>query len=200
MRIVRDLRIPSHKGTINSQKSHANFKKRAKIERMVNMNNNRIIGNEGKTKLIVVRSNENKGKTTTIWMVLYELLSRGASVRFHDYSGRNTPPATMPPVGSLPDFEADVNWDGKHIIIFSYGDGPRIVQKLMDDALPKHPDYILCASRSQNRTNSVWELFDTRYTNLRFERVCFWSEHTPNVADALLVKQSTVEAIIKYMA
>lgn len=152
-------------------------------------------------KLIVVRSNGNKGKTTTIWMVLYALMSQKAIVNhFHDYSGRNTPPAIMPPVGSLPDFEADVTWNGKHIIIFSYGDTPKIVKDLMDKALAKHPDYIVCASRSQDRNNSTWRLFKSIYTNLRFERVCFWSEHSSNIVDALLVKQPTVEAIMKYMA
>ena len=158
-------------------------------------------GNGKQLKLIVVRSNGNCGKTTTIWMVLYTLISSGATVNdFKDYSGRKTPPASMPPVGSLPDFEADVSWNGKHIIMFSYGDGPKIVKNLMNAALAKHPNYIVCASRSQYRTNSTWELFETTYTNLRFERVCLWSEHTPNIANALIVKQPTVEAIIKYMA
>lgn len=152
-------------------------------------------------KLIVVRSNENSGKTTTIWMVLYELLSRGATViSFKDYSGLTTPPAIMPPVSSLYDFEADIDWNGKYIILFSHGDDPSFVQTLMNAALVKHPTYIVCASRSQYRTNSTWELFETTYTNIRFKRVCLWSEYTDNPANALLVKQPTVEAIIKYMA
>lgn len=152
-------------------------------------------------KLIVVRSNENSGKTTTIWMVLYELLSRGATVRsFNDYSGLTSVPATMPPVGTLYDFEAEVDWNGKYIILFSHGDDPSFVQALMNAALAKNPDFIVCASRSQNRTNSTWELFETTYTNIRFKRVCLWSEYTDNPANALLVKQPTVEAIIKYIA
>ena len=170
---------------------------------MENGNMNNGIKGNGKLqpRLIVVRSNGNKGKTTTIWMVLYELISRGATVRsFKDYSGRKAVPAIMPPVGSLPDFEADVDWMGKHIIIFSYGDTPSTVQTLMNAALAKNPDYIVCASRSQNRTNSTWELFETTYTNIRYERVCLWSEHSVNIADALLVKQPTVEAIVKYIA
>lgn len=163
------------------------------IENTNNQNN--------KTRLIVVRSNGNRGKTTTIWMVLYALISNKAIVNdFKDYSGRRKVPTVMPPVGSLPDFEADVNWYGKLIIMFSYGDGPKIVQSLMNTALAKNPDYIICASRSQNRTNSTWKLFETTYTNLRFERICMWSEHTPNFANALIVKRPTVEAILKYMA
>lgn len=162
-----------------------------------NIDNN--MGNN--PRLIVVRSNGNCGKTTTVWMVLYELIRKGATINnFKDYSGRKTVPANMPPVGSLPDFEADVTWNSKHIILFSYGDGPKIVKNLMNAALAKHPDYIVCASRSQYRTNSTWELFETTYTNLRFERVCLWSERSQNIANALLVKQPTVEAIMKYMA
>lgn len=165
-----------------------------------NMNNG-IKGNgKPQPRLVVVRSNGNNGKTTTIWMVLYELISRGATVNnFKDYSGRKAVPAIMPPVGSLPDYEAEMDWKGKHIILFSYGDTPGIVQTLMNAALAKNPDYIVCASRSQYRTNSTWELFETIYTNIRFERVCLWSEHSANIADALLVKQPTVEAIVKYM-
>ena len=152
-------------------------------------------------KLIVVRSNGNHGKTTTIWMVLYELISRGATVRsFKDYSGLTSVPATMPPVGTLYDFEAEVDWNGKYIILFSHGDTPSWVQTLMNAALAKNPDFIVCASRSQYRTNSTWELFETTYTNLRFERVCLWSEYSANIANALLVKQPTVEAIVKYIA
>ena len=152
-------------------------------------------------RLIVVRSNGNHGKTTTIWMVLYELINRGATVRsFKDYSGLTSVPTTMPPVGTLYDFEAEVDWNGKYIILFSHGDTPSWVQTLMHAALAKNPNYIVCASRSQYRTNSTWELFETTYTNIRFERVCLWSEHSANIADALLVKQPTVEAIVKYMA
>lgn len=154
-----------------------------------------------KPKLIVVRSNGDRGKTTTIWMVLYALKSSGAAINnFKDYSGSITLPASMPPVGSLPDFEADVTWNGKHIIIFSFGDEPTFVDSLMKAALAKHPDYIICASRSQYRTNSTWELFETTYTNILFERVCLWSEFSSNIADAIRVKQPTVEAIMKYMA
>lgn len=157
-------------------------------------------GNEHQPKLIVIRSNENKGKTTTIWMVLYALKADGATIRFKDYSGRRSVPTVMPPVGSLPDFEADVTWNSKHIIMFSYGDGPDIVKMLLDDALSKNPDYIICASRSQYRTNSVWELFETIYANTLYERISLWSEHSNNIADALRVKCPTVRTIMKYMS
>lgn len=152
-------------------------------------------------RLIVVRSNGNSGKTTTIWMVFYELLHRGAIVRnFLMYNPQSTAyPPTMPGL-IVSDFEAELEWNGKQIIIFSEGDIKDDVDALMTTALAKHPDYIICASRSQYRTNSTWELFETTYTNLRFERVCFWSEHSTNIADAICVKQPIVEAILKYIA
>lgn len=168
---------------------------------METKNSNNGIGRNNNPRLIVVRSNENSGKTTTIWMVLYELLNRGAVVRsFKEYSGLKTPPACMPSVGSLDDFEAEIDWDGRYIILFSHGDSPSFVNQLMNAALAKHPDFIVCAARSQYRTNSTWELFETTYTNIRFERVCVWSEYSSNAVDAIRVKQPTVEAIIKYMA
>lgn len=158
------------------------------------------IDSRNNPKLIVVKSNENSGKTTTVWMVLYELLSRGATIRsFKDYSGMTTPPTSMPPVGSLYDFEAEVDWNGKYIILFSHGDDPTFVQKLMNAALIKNPTYIVCASRSQDRDNSTWRLFKNTYTNLRFARVCLWSEYTDNPAYTLLVKQPTVDAIVNYI-
>ena len=46
----------------------------------------------------------------------------------------------------------------------------------------------------------TWQLFEAKYTNIDYDRVCFWSERAQNKNDEELVKRPTVEAIIKYIS
>lgn len=156
---------------------------------------------DNKTKLIVIKSNGNSGKTTTIWMLLYELVEQGAkiiSLRYLDKKDFKLP-AMFPPVGQRYDFVAELEWFRMRIVLFSQGDTPYAVKPWLDAIIETKPDFIVCASRSQWRTNSTWELFKTRYTNIHFRRVCFWTEYSTDSKDQLTVKEPTVEAIIKYI-
>lgn len=153
-----------------------------------------------KTQFIIVRSGTNTGKTTTIGLVLLELLNQGAILKTctsYSYSGSSIMPLALSRTIVGHDFYAELNWQGKFIIINSAGDIKADVQAMLNHALSQQPDYIICASRSQNRTNSSWELFKSTYTNLLYKRVCFWSEYTNNKNAVLRVKQPVVDAIIK---
>lgn len=154
------------------------------------------------TNLVVIKSKGNSGKTTTIWMLLYELINQGATLnllRNVDSTVTFPLPAQLPPVGSRPDFVAELMWLNQRIVLVSHGDTPRVVQKELDAILLTHPDFIVCTSRSQWRTGSTWNLFETRYTNIHFKRVCFWSEYAKQSKDMLLVKDPTITAIVKYI-
>lgn len=154
------------------------------------------------TRLIVVRSDQNSGKTTTIGMVLEELLADGATLRCCNnywYGGHDIIPAALSGAIVGTDFYAELDWNGKFIIMNSAGDIQTDVQKMLNHALPQNPDYLICASRSQNRKGSSWELFETIYTNILYRRVCFWSEYSAYPKNKHIVKEPTVEAIIKYM-
>ena len=154
------------------------------------------------TNLVVIKSKENSGKTTTIWMLLYELINQGAKLnllRYVDSSETFLLPPQMPPVELRYDFVAELIWFNQRIVLLSHGDTPSVVKKELDAILPTQPDFIVCASRSQWRTGSTWDLFETRYTNIHFKRVCFWSEYTAHSKDQLIVKEPTIKAIIKYI-
>lgn len=135
-------------------------------------------------------------------MLLFELVSQGAKIINLRYVGSNQPftmPSQLPPANQRYDFIAELEWFHMHIVLLSHGDLPSVVQKELDAILLTSPDFVVCASRSQWRTGSTWDLFETRYTNIHFSRVCFWSEYAKHSADELAVKNPTVTAIVKYI-
>ena len=163
--------------------------------------NKKALWSNNKTNLIVIKSNGNSGKTTTIWMLLYELVNQGAKINSLCYLDKTsfTLPAVLPPAKKRYDFIAEVELFQLRIVLFSQGDTPGAVEPRLDAIIATKPDFIVCASRSQWRTNSTWELFETKYTNIHFRRVCFWSEYSTHKNDQLSVKEPTIEAIIKYI-
>ena len=158
--------------------------------------------NMNKTKLIVVRDYQDAGKTTLIWMVFLELLNAGARVvEFVDTHTKETNyPTTLPERAKRHDFIAKLEWNGKIIVIISFGDVERDVKNALEKIFPTHPDYIICAASIRYWAHCTWDLFKNIYTNLEFERVTFWSEHAVDDKDEQLVKRPTVEAIVKYIA
>lgn len=166
------------------------------------MGNNNAQWSNNKTKLIVIKSKENSGKTTTIWMTLFELVNQGAkiiSLRDVDSTTTFALPSSIPPAGQRFDFVAELEWYNLRIVLLSHGDLPTVVEKELDAILQTNPDYIVCASRSQWRTNSTWELFEGKYTNIHFNRICLWSEYSNHKQDELTVKNPTITAIVKYI-
>lgn len=158
-----------------------------------------------KTKFITIKDLQNRGKTTTIWLLLKELTNRKANVRYIFNINENKEielPGEMPPQGFLYDVYVILEWNGKVIVIISRGDFQRYIAKDVSWALTQEPDYIICSVQynANDDKNKIWKIFDKAFLNTQYERVCFWSEYAENAADALLVKQPTVEAIIKYMA
>lgn len=157
---------------------------------------------ENKTKLVVVRDFSNQGKSTLLWMVLLELMKQKADKISckHIYNGEEiTLPNTLPPYEDRWDFVAELLWHKLHIVIISYGDVYNNVDKALQNALQLHPDYIICAANIKHWGTYTWQLFETKYKNTDYDRVCFWSEKAVDAKDEERVKRPTVEAIIKYI-
>lgn len=155
------------------------------------------------TKFIIIKGNGNSGKTTTIWLTFLELLNQNAVVNFFGriYNGTPlTPPTTLPAPANRYDFVAEVTFKNKRIVLMSMGDVATAVDAELHKILPTNPDFVICASRSQNRGGSTWALFETKYLNTMYERICMWSEFADDPTYELVVKYSTVEAIIKYLS
>ena len=157
--------------------------------------------NMKKTKFIVIKDYADRGKTTTIWMVFIELLNAGARViKFFDtHTKESNYPTLLPDKTHRNDFIATLKWDGKLIVIVSFGDVEHDVKNALEEIMPTNPDYIICAASIRYWARTTWNLFEQTYTNLEYERVCFWSEHALHELDEEREKRPTVEAIIKYM-
>lgn len=163
-----------------------------------------------KTKIIVIRDFCNRGKTTTMWLLLRTLIERKADVRYlWDLNNDKEldPSMKMPPQGDLKhiDFMATLEWHKKIIVIDSRGDFVRKPVYDLKWAMGEwNIDYIVCAIQNREESsqtgNNIWNYFNRRFPNMKYERICFWAEHAENEVNAHIVKQPTVEAIIKYMA
>lgn len=167
------------------------------------MRSRHIVQKRMDAKLIVIKDWADRGKSLTIWMVLMELINRGANVTWFTYNYNKEEsepvPDSLPVYDDRYDFVAEAEWKGLCIVIISYGDVYDDVDKTLQKALTKQPDYIICAANIKHWGYYTWQLFETKYTNTDYDRVCFWSEHAANKADEQSVKRPTVEAIIKYM-
>ena len=154
-------------------------------------------------KFIVIKSTGNSGKTTTVWLTLLELLKQGATVVSfsNTYNGNPFPvPTVLPAPNSRYDFVAEVLFNNKRVVLMSMGDVAAVIDAELQKILPTNPDFIICAARSQSRTGSTWGLFEIKYTNLLYDRICLWSEYAAHPLDEVRVKEPTVEAIIKYIS
>lgn len=155
------------------------------------------------TKFIVIKSTGDSGKTTTVWVTLLKLLNQGATVVSFSNTYNGNPlivPTALPASNNRYDFVAEVLFNNKHIVLMSMGDVAAVVDAELQKILPKFPDVVICASRSQYRSDSTWELFETKYTNLLYDRICLWSEYAQDPLKEVRVKEPTVEAIIKYIS
>ena len=155
-----------------------------------------------KTKVIVIKDEQNQGKTTTMWLLIKALEKNNGKIETL-YDLNNDRPMTMPATiksrGFLVDFHALVQWNGKYIVLNSRGD---YEDKLVHDttwALNEiQPDYLVCAVRWDKENNKYWNAFNQVCPNTQYDRVCFWSEKTDDAKTNLQAKQATVEAIMKY--
>ena len=157
---------------------------------------------ENKTKLVVVKDYSNQGKSTLLWMVLLQLIKQGAEKILckYTFNGEDMAiPNTLPPYEDRWDFVAELHWNKLRIVIVSYGDVCKDVDEALQNALQHHPDYIICAANIKHWGTYTWQLFEAKYSNIDYGRVCFWSEKAVDQKDEELVKRPTVEAIIKYM-
>ena len=155
-----------------------------------------------KAKIIVIKDQMNAGKTTTIWLLLMTLKELGAEVSyFYNYKEgiEDNVPEVLPLAEDRFDFVAVLEWHGSVIVLDSRGDYAKYIVGQIRWALTKNPDYIVCAIQCRNY-NNIWERFDKKFPNTQYKRVLFCVEYSEDEQKALLVKQPTVEAIIKYMA
>lgn len=155
-----------------------------------------------KTKFIVIRDYCNQGKTTTIWLLLKRLHDDGAVIKVLQDMNENDieMPEEIPVRENMKDVWAVLEWRDLIIVLDSRGDYVRNLEHDIRYAIKNHnPDFMVCAVQERPNNNNIWNNFNWKFPNTKYGRVCFWVEHAENEADAHLVKQPTLEAVMKYM-
>ena len=156
-----------------------------------------------KTKFIVIKDLQNVGKTTTIWLLLKALMEAGATVKVLQDMNENdiVMPEEIPVGKKLIDVWAVLVWHELVIVLDSRGDYVRHLEYDIRYAIKNyHPHYMVCAVQERSSNNNIWNNFNYKFPNTKYERVCFGVEHAKDKADALKVKMPTIKAIMKYMA
>lgn len=155
-----------------------------------------------KTKLIIIKDQQNVGKTTTIWLLLMALKEHEAVIRyFFNYNEDKevVVPEEIPQADKRFDFVAVLEWHKLVIVLDSRGDYAKYIVGQIRWALTYNPDYIVCAIQCREN-NNIWNNFNYKFPNTKYERICFGVEHAEDEEDAFIVKKPTVEAIMKYMS
>lgn len=160
-----------------------------------------------KTKLIAIKDLQSAGKSTTMWLLLKALIEDGAKVQENRLYDLNHDcdidvPDEMPPHGDWEgiDFYVVLEWHDLIIVLDGRGDYPDYLVKDIKDALKLNPDYIICAIQMRPINRDIWNAFNNAFPNTQYERVFFGAEFAKDPKNALMVKQPTIEAIMKYMA
>ncbi|MBQ7631862.1 MAG: hypothetical protein IJS82_03780 [Paludibacteraceae bacterium] len=156
-----------------------------------------------KTKFIVIKDLQNVGKTTTIWLLIKALNDAGATIKvLQDMNENDIQIPTEIPVGeNLIDVWAVLEWHQLIIVLDSRGDYVTYLEGDIRYAIKNyHPDFMVCAVQERPDNNNIWNNFNYKFPNTKYERICFGVEHADDKAAALIVKQPTIKAIMKYMA
>ena len=156
-----------------------------------------------KTKLIVIKDQKNVGKTTTIWFLLKELIDAGATIKVLQDMNENdiVMLEDIPVGGNLIDVWAVLEWHELIIVLDSRGDYVRNLEYDIRYAIKNYnPNFMVCAVQERPGNNNIWNNFNYKFPNTRYERICFGVEYAEDEADALMVKKPTIKAIMRYMS
>lgn len=149
-------------------------------------------------KFILIRGQQNSGKTTTIGLVYNELLK--ISEKVHTFKDKEVEVNSLEfdkVTGETLDFTAIVKIGNKNIGLKSAGDVPKDLEKEINIFIKKGIDIIICCSRSRNVKGSSYRMIIDKFSkeNIIIKEV--WVSYSPNVDDKLIVKAKSVREIIE---
>lgn len=159
---------------------------------------------ESMPKLIAIKDFENKGKSTTIWLLLFTLVNKLNAELLYLYNQNENRemealPEEIPSGWDMYDIYAVVRWKGLKIVIIGRGDYEWAILEDMKCAVNEKLHYIINAIHERQRNHDIWNAYNAAYPNTEYERVCLWSEHTDEASKALNIKEPTVSMILKYI-
>jgi hypothetical protein len=109
-------------------------------------------------ELIIIRAEQNSGKTTTAGLVYQELLK--LADKEHVFNNRNVNENSLKynQNGSIIDFTAILTIRNKKIGIASAGDNASDTRKIINIFIEINVDVIICCARSINRNGSTYRM------------------------------------------
>lgn len=147
-------------------------------------------------ELIIIRGEQNSGKTTTAGLVYQELLKHAD--KKHKFNDQEVilNSLRLSNKGETWDFTAILNIGGKQIAIVSAGDVASILKVKISILIEIEVDIIICCSRSVNRTGSSYRMIlDTfaKENNIALE---IYTKFSKNKQEKDEVKQAVVKRIV----
>ena len=150
------------------------------------------------SKLIIIRGQQNSGKTTTTGLVYSELL-KIAEIK-HRINGKDVESNSLEynkDSGDLIDFSAVITINSKKIGIISAGDDPNDLERKINNFIKKEIEIIICCARSRNVKGSSYRMIIDKFSKNNKILKEVWVSHSPNRDEKETIKKQSVSEIIK---
>ncbi len=152
--------------------------------------------------LLIIRGEENKGKTTLCAEIYSELLKHVNQEHLFGETSKEMKKVSQNAIvyedGNPLDFKAVLTKGDKKIGILSRGD---IVDdcfiKSLNELLLQKVNILICCTRSINRKNSTFRYIEEHYKN--YPKKEFWVKFAENKAEKQKVKQQQAKEIVEYI-
>jgi len=149
-------------------------------------------------KFLIIRGQENSGKTTTSGLVYSELLK--FSETKHTFDNETVESNSLKydkKSGDLLDFSSIITINGKSIGIVSAGDSPTDLEKEINSLININIDVIICCARSRNVEGSSFRMIINKFSAKNEILKEVWVEHSEEKKDKETKKKQSVSEIVK---
>lgn len=148
------------------------------------------------SKIIIIKGTVNSGKTTTASIVYSQFLS--ICDKTHQFNGEvvSSNSLVYDTKDNVYDFTALLNHKGKKIGIISAGDVLYSFKIQIEIFIKIKVDVIICCSRSQYRTNSVYAELVDNYRKENPIELKIFTKYSENALEKNNVKKEVVSEII----
>lgn len=150
------------------------------------------------TKFILIRGQQNSGKTITAGLAYSELLKICEAK--HIFNGKEVEINSLQynkDNGALFDFTAILNLNSKRIGIISAGDLPGDLETEINRFIKQGINLIICCSRSRNVAGSSYRMLTTTFSREHNILKEIWVSYSPDEKDKLRIKAKSVSEIIE---
>ncbi|WP_129022070.1 hypothetical protein [Edaphocola flava] len=149
-------------------------------------------------KFILIRSTINSGKTTTASLVYTELLQHAEIEHMFNSEQIKVNGLIYREDGTVEDFNAALTINGKTVCILSAGDNANDTKRELNWLLRDYNfDIIICCSRSQNKTGSVYRMLIEEYFTKHELILETSTNYTHDTNEMHSVKKDIVDDIVK---